>query len=115
MLRKQLIPFVMVASPNQSDPDRSVFTNDRDMCWEMTRYLASLGHERTGYIIGHPDHGAVGAFTEKAPGCRSPESGNRSHGFYPLDTGDQRFELRVHELAVGEVAILHLAVVVDCE
>ena len=61
MLRKQLIPFVMVAPPNQSDPARSVFTNDLDVCREMTRYLASLGHERIGYIIGHPDHGAVGA------------------------------------------------------
>ncbi|MGB5592090.1 MAG: substrate-binding domain-containing protein, partial [Gammaproteobacteria bacterium] len=24
------------------------------------RYLASLGHRRIGFVIGHPDHGAVG-------------------------------------------------------
>lgn len=60
MLASKRIPFVMVAPPDHSDETRSVFTNDRESCCEMTRYLASLGHERIGYIIGHPDHGAVG-------------------------------------------------------
>ena len=26
----------------------------------MTRYLVSMGHRRIGFVIGHPDHGAVG-------------------------------------------------------
>jgi LacI family transcriptional regulator len=60
MLREQEIPFVMVAPPDDSDAVRSVFTNDREASCEMTRYLLSLGHERIGYILGHPDHGAVG-------------------------------------------------------
>lgn len=60
MLRNKLIPFVMVAPPGHPDEMRSVHTNDREICYEMTRYLASLGHERIGYIVGHPDHGAVG-------------------------------------------------------
>ena len=35
--------------------------------------------------------------------------------FYPLETGDQRFEFRAHERVVGDVDYLHLMVVVDCE
>jgi len=38
----------------------SVATNDREVSAEMTRYLASLGHERIGFITGHPQHKAVG-------------------------------------------------------
>jgi LacI family transcriptional regulator len=59
-LDKQNIPFVLIAPPDRSDLARSVFTNDRESCCEMTCYLASLGHKRIGYIIGHPDHAAVG-------------------------------------------------------
>ncbi len=60
MLDEQDIPFVRIAPPDRSDPGRSVFTNDREACCEATCYLASLGHDRIGYIIGHPDHAAVG-------------------------------------------------------
>jgi LacI family transcriptional regulator len=35
-------------------------TNDREICAEMTRYLASLGHKRIAFITGHPSHKAVG-------------------------------------------------------
>ncbi len=59
-LDDQGIPFVLIAPPDRSDPARSVFTDDRESCCEMTCYLASLGHEQIGYIIGHPDHAAVG-------------------------------------------------------
>jgi LacI family transcriptional regulator len=37
-----------------------VATNDREVCAEMTRYLASLGHRKIAFIRGHPDHKAVG-------------------------------------------------------
>jgi LacI family transcriptional regulator len=36
-----------------------VSTNDRESCAEMTRYLASLGHERIAFITGHPSHKAI--------------------------------------------------------
>ena len=39
--------------------DFSIGTNDREVCAEMTRYLASLGHERIAFITGHPQHNAV--------------------------------------------------------
>lgn len=37
----------------------SVSTNDREVCAEMTRYLAGLGHKRIAFISGDPDHKAV--------------------------------------------------------
>lgn len=37
----------------------AVATNDREVSAEMTRYLASLGHERVAFITGHPSHKAV--------------------------------------------------------
>ena len=47
-------------SPGTDAPDRpAVTTNDREICAEMTRYLASLGHRRIAFISGNPDHKAV--------------------------------------------------------
>jgi LacI family transcriptional regulator len=37
-----------------------VTTNDREICAEMTRYLAKLGHTRIAFITGDPEHLAVG-------------------------------------------------------
>jgi len=37
----------------------SVSTNDREICAEMTRYLAGLGHTRIAFITGDPQHKAV--------------------------------------------------------
>ena len=54
-------PFARIA-PADRRPERSeVYTNDREACAEMTAYLASLGHRRIGFIVGHPDHGALQA------------------------------------------------------
>ena len=36
-----------------------VATNDREICAEMTAYLASLGHRKIAFITGHPSHKAV--------------------------------------------------------
>ena len=47
-------------SPGTLDSEKfSVATNDRDVCAEMTRYLASLGHRKIGFIKGHGKHKAV--------------------------------------------------------
>jgi LacI family transcriptional regulator len=47
-------------SPGAETPNRpAVATNDREICAEMTRYLASLGHRRIAFISGNPDHKAV--------------------------------------------------------
>lgn len=52
-------PFVRL-SPGKASPGQfSVATNDREISAEMTRYLASLGHERIAFITGHPSHKAV--------------------------------------------------------
>ena len=52
-------PFVQI-SPGEQDKGRlTVVTNDREVCAEMTRYLASLGHERIAFITGDPTHEAV--------------------------------------------------------
>jgi LacI family transcriptional regulator len=59
-LDKADVAFALIAPANAADDDRSIYTNDQEACAEMTRYLASLGHRRIGFVIGHPDHGAVG-------------------------------------------------------
>ena len=59
-LRKRNIPFVSIAPGEKSYASGEVHTNDREACAEMTSYLASLGHEKIGFVIGHPDHKAVG-------------------------------------------------------
>ena len=58
-LRDSHAHFVRVAPGDHAEIDRSVFTNDRESCAEMTRYLVSLGHESIGFVVGHPDHKAV--------------------------------------------------------
>ncbi|MHA6203402.1 LacI family DNA-binding transcriptional regulator [Dyella soli] len=55
-LRELGTPFACV-----SPRDRScvgVVLDERRAAFEMVSHLASLGHERIGHIIGHPDHGA---------------------------------------------------------
>jgi LacI family transcriptional regulator len=60
LLTKQDIPFVRIAPADHSDTHRSVYTNDRESSARMTEQLAALGHVRIGFIIGNPDHAAVG-------------------------------------------------------
>jgi LacI family transcriptional regulator len=52
-------PYVRIASGLKNGKEFSVATNDREFSAEMTRYLASLGHERIAFITGHPQHKAV--------------------------------------------------------
>ena len=60
VLKQQRIPYVRIAPAEHSDNQRSVYTNDREISARMTEHLAALGHTRIGFIIGHPDHAAVG-------------------------------------------------------
>lgn len=53
------IDYVRVAPGERLSPGRGVYTNDRAACARMTEHLASLGHERIAFILGHPDHAAV--------------------------------------------------------
>ena len=52
-------PMVRLSPGNHSKIERCVKTNDREVCAEMTRYLAELGHRRIAFITGDPDHKAV--------------------------------------------------------
>ena len=53
-------PMVRLSPGTANGQQYSVATNDREISAEMTRYLASLGHHRIGFIKGHPSHKAVG-------------------------------------------------------
>jgi LacI family transcriptional regulator len=53
-------PLVMLSPGLRDNRHYSVATDDREICAEMTRYLASLGHKAIGFIKGRPQHRAVG-------------------------------------------------------
>ena len=53
-------PLVTLSPGKGGSKKPSVTTNDREVCAEMTRYLAELGHEHIAFITGDPDHEAVG-------------------------------------------------------
>jgi len=53
-------PLVRLSPGTANGTQLSVVTNDREISAEMTRYLASLGHERIAFITGHPSAKAVG-------------------------------------------------------
>ena len=52
-------PFVRISSGKKTRKQFSVSMTDRDSSAEMTRYLASLGHNRIAFVTGHPQHDAV--------------------------------------------------------
>lgn len=58
MLRNLGKPIIRI-SPGSVRRHDAVNTNDRAISAEMTRYLASLGHERIAFIRGHPHHRAM--------------------------------------------------------
>jgi LacI family transcriptional regulator len=53
-------PLVRLSPGQDNGRHLCVATNDREVCAEMTRYLASLGHKRIAFIKGNPQHKAVG-------------------------------------------------------
>ncbi len=52
-------PFVKLSPGEDDGRHYTVVTNDREICAEMVDYLASLGHERIGFITGHTSHRAI--------------------------------------------------------
>jgi LacI family transcriptional regulator len=58
-INKTGTPVVRVSPGDTSESQFSVSTNDREICAEMTEYLASLGHRRIAFITGNPDHKAI--------------------------------------------------------
>jgi LacI family transcriptional regulator len=52
-------PFVRLSPGRETRDTYAVATNDREISAQMTRYLASLGHERIAFIRGHTSHKAV--------------------------------------------------------
>jgi LacI family transcriptional regulator len=52
-------PLVRLSPGKTNRKQLSVSTNDREVCAEMTRYLAGLGHTGIAFITGDPDHAAV--------------------------------------------------------
>lgn len=58
-LRKHNIPLVRVAPTENKSLTPYVETNDRESSYDMTCQLIALGHQRIGFIAGHPDHRAI--------------------------------------------------------
>ena len=52
-------PFVRLSPGSKRGKQLAISTNDREVSAEMTRYLASLGHQRIAFITGHQKHKAV--------------------------------------------------------
>lgn len=52
--------FVSLSPGNGGSDSLSVTTNDREVCAEMTCYLADLGHKHIAFITGDAGHKAVG-------------------------------------------------------
>ena len=52
-------PFARLSPGDHEGSSLVVATNDREICAEMTRYLASLGHRKIGFIKGESTHKAV--------------------------------------------------------
>ncbi|MFT7287460.1 MAG: LacI family transcriptional regulator [Halieaceae bacterium] len=53
------VPFVLLSPGTKKPLGFTVRTNDREICSEMTSYLASLGHRRIAFIRGDAEHKAV--------------------------------------------------------
>jgi LacI family transcriptional regulator len=58
-LRKHGIPLVRVAPTENKSISPFVETNDQESSYDMTCQLIALGHQRIGFITGHPDHRAI--------------------------------------------------------
>ena len=52
------VPAVVVASGQPDERLSAVSVDDRLAAYEMTRHLLSLGHQRLGFIVGHPNQTA---------------------------------------------------------
>lgn len=57
-LKRRNTPFVRIAPGNKHGICPYSYIDDVAAATEMTRYLASLGHRRIAFVVGHPDHSA---------------------------------------------------------
>ncbi|MFT7563861.1 MAG: LacI family transcriptional regulator [Bacteroidia bacterium] len=58
-IEKTGTPMVQLSPGKHQKKHSTVSTNDKEISAEMTRYLASLGHQRIAFISGDPEHRAV--------------------------------------------------------
>lgn len=56
MLDAKKIRYVLIAPKDPKGVHASINIDDTSASEEMTKYLLSLGHQRIGFIKGHPDH-----------------------------------------------------------
>jgi LacI family transcriptional regulator len=54
------IPAVVVACGSPDERVGAVSIDDYDAAYQMTRHLIALGHQRIGFIVGHPNQTASG-------------------------------------------------------
>jgi LacI family transcriptional regulator len=92
-------PLVRLSPGRDNGRHLCVVTNDREVCAEMTRYLASLGHRRIAFIKGHTQHKAVG---NRYLGYRD---GLRDSG---IRFSEQLVAQGDNSIASGEECALHL-------
>ncbi len=59
VLKERQLPFVRIAPTFDKAVSPYVETNDAEAAYDMTCELIALGHERIGFVAGHPDHRAV--------------------------------------------------------
>jgi LacI family transcriptional regulator len=59
-LKRRGVPFVRVAPGDDSSIASAAAMDDVAAAKEMTEYLLSLGHQRVGFIVGHPAHASSG-------------------------------------------------------
>ncbi len=59
-LDRRAVPFVRIAPNEVRHPSPYADMDDEGAAREMTEYLIGLGHQRIGFIIGHPEHFASG-------------------------------------------------------
>ena len=56
LLERQGLPFVRIGPDEEDFDSPAVVIDDRAAAAAMADYLIDLGHERIGFIVGHPEH-----------------------------------------------------------
>jgi LacI family transcriptional regulator len=59
LLQEMNIPFASISPKTPLANGISVFCNEEQASFELTEFVISKGHQRIGFIKGHPDHGAA--------------------------------------------------------
>jgi LacI family transcriptional regulator len=109
VLKKTDTPAVIVTSSNAQDNVSAVSIDDYEAARTMTRHIISLGHQRIGFIVGHPNQLAserrlIGYLDAmKEAGLPAPEE-LRAQGLFTyrsgLDAAEQLLKLREPPTAI---------------